>query len=153
MARTRRELLGGARGDGAILRQLADFQEHTLFMYETALRQGRLDDRAARLARTLRDQEQEHLDGLSNALKGYGGRRRYGPLETRLGRGFPGLAAQLEARNVRACYEAIAAIRNVKLLPGVGAIMASDAQHLALWRELLGRDPVPRAFETGARVD
>ena len=153
MARTRRELLGGARGDGAILRQLADFQEHTLFTYETALRQGRLDSRAGRLARTLRDQEREHLEGLSNALKGYGGHRSYGPLQTRLGRDFPGLAAKLEARNVRACYEAIAAIRNEKLLAGVGGIMASDAQDLGQWRRLPGRDPGPKALETGARGD
>ena len=154
MARTRRELLSGARGDGAVLRRLLELQGESLFAYETALRGGRLDRPAAQLARTFRDQEREHIEGLRNALKRHGGTERsYRSGDSPPARGFPAYAVRLEARNVRAAYEAIGTIRNEKLLPGVGSIMASDAQHLTMWRELLGRDPVPEAFETGAQVD
>ena len=152
MAETRRELLAGARGDGAILRRLLVLQLETTLAYDAALRHG-VDGRAARLARALRSQEREHVEGLRNALMEYGGARGIRAAEPRVGRDFAAGAARLEARNVRAGYDAVGAIRNVRLLPGVGAIMASDAQHLALWRELLGRNPVPEAFETGARVD
>ncbi len=161
-AQTRRELLAGARGDEAILRRLLELQLRAAAAYELALAEVEFDRRTAALARALRRHDEEHAGGLINALRGYGGarRRRYtvrdvpGLRRALDGgrRAFAAFAAGLEADSVRACYEAIAAIRNEKLLPGVGAIMASDAQHLAQWRELLGRDPVPRAFETGARA-
>ena len=160
MARTRRELLGGARGDEAILRRLLELQARAGIVYGAALAERRVDGRVASLARTFDRQDGEHFEGLRRALQGYGGHEGvYGGrgdvpgLRTALdggNRGFAAFALRLEARSVRACYEAVAAIRNEKLLPGVGAIMANEAQHLALWRELLGREPVPEALETGA---
>ena len=161
-ARTRRELLRGASSDEAILRRLLELQLEAATAYEVALAEADLEGGTAALVRTLRRQEDEHADGLVNALRGYGGarRRRYragevpglGQALDARGQGFARFAARFEADSVRACYEAIAAIRNEKLLAGVGAIMASEAQHLTLWREVLGRDPVPRAFESGARA-
>ena len=163
MARTRRELLGGARGDEAILVRLLELQARAGIAYGAALADPLVTGRVARLTGVVDRQDREHFEGLRRALQGYGGYKGvYGgrgdvpglrAALDRGNRGFAAFALRLEARNVRACYEAIAAIRNVKLLPGVGAIMASEAQHLALWRELLGRDPVPQAFESGARVD
>ena len=160
---TRRELVARGLGDGPILRRLLELQRHSEVAYEVALRRGRLDRPAARLARTLARQEREHGEGLVRALDGYGGRSTPAPhpadvpgLRRALrggSRAFAAYAVAREADSVHACYEAMGAIRNVKLLAGIGAIMASEAQHLALWRELLGRDPVPQAFETGARVD
>ena len=40
-------------------------------------------------------------------------------------------------------------LTDAKLIELVGAVMCSDAQHLALVRQAAGRDPIPAALETG----
>jgi predicted nucleic acid-binding protein len=56
---------------------------------------------------------------------------------------------ELERAEVLGFSSDLQVLTDAKLIEIVGAVMCSDAQHLALARQAAGRDPIPSAFETG----
>jgi hypothetical protein len=56
---------------------------------------------------------------------------------------------ELERAEVLGFISDLQVLTDTKLIQIVGAVMCSDAQHLALTRQAAGRDPIPSAFETG----
>jgi rubrerythrin len=117
--------------------------EHRLeSAYETALARDAIEPR---LGETLVSHEREHARGLRQALRG---RRepRAGVPPPELGEAlasradFARFAIDLEAETVRAYQDALATLRNDRLLLPLGSIMASGAQHVVALRQAAGQD-------------
>ena len=146
------DALARARDDRSIVTAAIDLEQRAAAAYDSAATGGKLPPALARLARHLRDQEEEHADGLARALRGLGGHRPARPEHQPTppgGRAFGAFALALENRLIRAYYDAMPRLRPGLRQP-LGSIMACEAQHLVALREALGHDPLPRAFETGA---
>jgi rubrerythrin len=60
------------------------------------------------------------------------------------------LALRLEEEAIALHLDAIRLYRNPSMLRPMAGALATDAQHLVLLRQLLGRRPVPEPFERGA---
>ena len=60
------------------------------------------------------------------------------------------LALRLEEEAIARYLDAIRLYRNTAMLRLIAGALGTDAQHLVLLRTLLGREPVPSAFERGA---
>ena len=60
-------------------------------------------------------------------------------------------AIELETAAVAAYLDAHRELVEAKLLQTGASIMASEGQHLVVLRRAVGQDPVPAAFETGAK--
>jgi ferritin-like protein len=134
--------MAAAPSDGDMLERLLQLERRLEAAYEAALRRGVLDQD---LARSLRDQEREHREGLEATLAARG-RQRPGP-----GAGDSGLAAalrsrmafvryalDLEGRAVRAYVDAEASLGDTGLLRPLAAIMTSEAQHQVALRAVVG---------------
>jgi hypothetical protein len=91
----------------------------------------------------------EHVEGLETALRNRGGQQPGEETAPRSGDAGARAALTLETDAVAACYRAIGALRDGRLIPAFAAIMACHGQHLVVLRESLHRDPLPAALETG----
>jgi hypothetical protein len=122
-----------------------------------AARDRRLGRRVRTLAGRFAGHHDDHLTALGFALRGVGAGTPSRPrgvagLSTALTGGdaaFATLALGLEEAGLGACLEAQAVLADPRQALIVGSIATGNAQHLVVLRELLGRDPLPRAFETG----
>jgi Ferritin-like domain len=130
------------RSDLDILERLLVRERRLESAYDAALRRGLLDEE---LALALRDQEREHARGIEMSLAARGRRAPRAPeRDPRLARslnsrdGFGRYALGLEGRAVRAYVDALAGLRDTRLLQPLGAIMASEAQHQVALRMSLG---------------
>jgi hypothetical protein len=110
--------------------------------YDGALRRGVLGEQ---LATSLRDQERDHARGIEMALTARGRRASEAPEpERRLATSlrsraaFAAYALGLEGNAVRGYVDALASLRDTRLLQPLGAIMASEAQHQVALRMTLG---------------
>jgi hypothetical protein len=56
---------------------------------------------------------------------------------------------ELERAELLGFYTDEQVLTDTKLIEVVGAVMCSDAQHLAVVRQMSGLDPIPTALETG----
>jgi rubrerythrin len=109
------------------------------------------------LARELRAQEQEHVDGLTKALRGLGAPVEAEPEEADLGeaksRGeFLAYLYERESSLVANHLREVADLSLPWPRALLGSIVADEAQHLTLLRQALGAGPaesVPKAFESG----
>jgi Ferritin-like domain len=119
--------------------------EHRLeAAYETALARNAIEPR---LGESLLAHEREHARGLGRALAARGGRapRATAP-PPRLGAAFADRAAfarfatDLEAETVSAYQEALATLRDARLLRPLGSIMAAGAQHQVALRQEVGEE-------------
>jgi hypothetical protein len=125
--------------------------------YRAAARDRRLGRRVRTLAGRFAGHHDDHLTALGFALRGVGAGTPSRPrgvagLSTALAGGdaaFATLALGLEEAGIGACLEAQAVLADPRQALIVGSIATGNAQHLVVLRELLGRDPLPRAFETG----
>jgi hypothetical protein len=145
------DALARGRDDRSIVTAAIDLEQRAAAAYDSAATGGKLPLELARLARHLRDQEEEHADGLARALRGLGGRppaRPDPPPSPPAGRAFGAYALALEERLIGAYYNAMPRLRGGLRQP-LGSIMACEAQHLVVLREALGREALPAAFETG----
>ena len=155
-----RGAFAAARSDVEVLRAAVNLEQRAVFTYGAAV--PRLDGRDARLARQFQGQEEQHAAGLSRALRNRGG---HPPPAPRGAGDVPGLSAALsggrtailrfavalEEMAVATYYDAARTLREPRLLASVARIIGNEAQHLAVLREALGRDPVPSAFEGSRR--
>lgn len=173
MSTTRREALAGAAATTLALyapaRALADakqdlskasltvvlqLEQTALVAYEAIANAGIL----APLLREFLDQDRQHADQLSSALQSMGAKPPIPPRRTDI----PGLARAtssrpaaarfaigLELRTIAAYQGAVRNVTDSNLLRTCAGAMGTDAQQLVVLRQLVGQDPVPRAFETG----
>ena len=110
--------------------------------YDRALRRGVLGEQ---LAASLRDQEREHARGIEMTLTARGRRAPDAPepdprlaASLRSRDAFAAYALGLEGRAVRAYVDALASLRDTRLLQPLGAIVTSEAQHEVALRMALG---------------
>jgi rubrerythrin len=107
-----------------------------------------------RAARTFRDQERQHVVRLTAAIKEIGGR----PNAARRSYDFPRLrdedqvllfASQLEDTAIAAYIDALPRLNDGDLRATGAAIVANEAQHLAVLNQARGLRAAPKAFVTG----
>ncbi len=102
----------------------------------------------------LLEQEQEHADALSGAIRDAGGE----PNRAKARYDFPALrsspdvlrfAVDLENTAVAAYIDALPKLTQGDLRGTAAAILTTEAEHIAVLRDALGLEPVPQAFVTG----
>ena len=125
-----------------ILERLLARERRLEAAYEAALRRGALGEA---LALALRDQEREHAHGIELSMAARGRRAPGAPepdpalaASLRSRDAFARYASGLEGRAVRAYVNALASLRDTRLLQPLGAILASEAQHEVALRRFLG---------------
>ena len=155
-----RKSFAQANDDSAVLEAAVGLEQQAVFAYTTAAESGRLG-KSARVARLFAEQEREHAEGLTRALRDRGGSP---PAKPDGVKDVPGLAeatagdalditnfaVELETMAVAAYYDAHGRLSAPELLSTAASIMANEAQHLVVLRQALGKDPSPNAFVTGA---
>ena len=159
-----RNAFAQARGDTAILGRAISLEQVTVLAYDTAIAGGLLSPALTGVMRTLRAHEQEHADRLTTALTDLGGTPPPAPQGIAdVDKAVEGLgdaksqtdvvnfAIELETAAVAAYLDAHRELVEAKLLQTSASIMASEGQHLVVLRRAVGKDPVPAAFETGAK--
>jgi rubrerythrin len=154
---TRRELiaraiaLAGTRGDAGALRAMIRAEQVLIVTYEQLLSGGALTDATGRLATEFLGHERAHLA----ALRGELGRRALPRLPRGLGtvtalsaRQGVQLLVEIERAALSVYYTELARIIDAQLAGTAAAIMANEAQHAAVLRELLSPGKVARAVPT-----
>jgi rubrerythrin len=150
--------------DAEILQRAITLEQVAVIAYDTVLAGGLLTPAVTRIARRLRAHEQQHADALTTALSDLGGTQPSAPQGTadvdkvvkglgavRTQTDVVNFAIELETATVAAYHDAHAKLIETRLLQIGASIMASEGQHLVILRKLVKQDPVPNAFETGAR--
>jgi rubrerythrin len=135
------------RSDADLLEDLLAVEERLITAYEAALRREAMD---RKLAETLRDHENAHVEGLRRALRDAGGAR-----SPRASVPSPELTAALRDRAAFARYAfareadavaryrlAVAQISSPSLRQALGSIMACEAAHEVALRDSLGERPL-----------
>jgi hypothetical protein len=121
---------------------LLALERRLVALYDAGLERRLLDPDTARL---LRDQEREHAHGLEKALAGMGARVPdeviTAPDLTRRG-DFLAAALRLEGDAIAAYVDALAELRNPRLVQPLASIAASEGQHQVILRLLSGRGGV-----------
>jgi rubrerythrin len=105
-----------------------------------------------------RDQEQEHADGLAQAIRDLGGTpnrpkpaREYAPMfgDLRNQEDVLRFAVDLENTAVAAYIDALPKLTSPELRATAAAIVTNEAEHLSVLLGALGEPQVPDAFVTG----
>lgn len=136
------------------------FEQSAWAVLRETVASGVLRPGEVRVVEAMRDRADEHARAVESVLRGFGAtppprarRKEDVPL--------PGFykaatrpdhleyAAAAERGALAAWYGALQQLRQPELLRLGAAAMAADAQHLVVLRGLLGREPLPLAFETG----
>ncbi|MFL5826764.1 MAG: ferritin-like domain-containing protein [Thermoleophilaceae bacterium] len=132
--------------DHQLLEELVRLETESARIYAIGAREKTLSARLRELLGEMAKQEQAHVDALNAALKrnpSKAGSRMKAP---------EGRAAVLrrasaqEQRLLSAAESATRQLSKASLAALVASTMANDAQHLALLRLELGKDPLPSAF-------
>jgi rubrerythrin len=109
-------------------------------------------------ARTIRDQELEHVARLEELIRGLGGTTARPRSPEEYARSFPRLesaddalrfAADLEERLVRAYLDALTHLPDSELRRAAAEIAAEEGAHLAVVHVMSGAAPAPQPFVTG----
>jgi hypothetical protein len=124
--------------------------------YRTAARQLTGAERA--LADLLGEHEREHARRLAGAIEDLGGRPNGPRPAAEYAEGFPALrdreaalsfAVDVENTAVAAYIDSLPKLFSANLRAEAAAIVTSEAQHLTVLLDALGRPTVPDAFVTG----
>jgi ferritin-like protein len=110
------------------------------------------------IARLFRNQERQHQAALTSALRQMGGSPSASVDQNALGglaaaasrRDRAQFAIDLENTAVRAYEDAHRKLRDARVMQLATSILGNEAQHLAILRQIAGREPVPSAFERGS---
>lgn len=158
-----RDAFAQASGDAAVLEQAINLEQVAGIAYDTVIAGGLLSPAALRVAKRFREHEREHAKTLSTALTDLGGTPLAPPAgaadvdkvvkglsEVRTQADVVNFLIELELAAVAAYHEAHGKLLETRLLQTSASIMANEGQHLVVLRKLVGADPVPNAFETGA---
>jgi len=115
---------------------------------------GKLKGDLLQVAKLFLEHEQEHADGLAAAIKDAGGK----PNRAKASYDFPRLGSQddvlrfaieLENTAIAAYIDALAKLGKGDLRATATAIIANEAEHVAVLLGALGEEPVPDAFVVG----
>jgi rubrerythrin len=140
------------QADVEILNGALDLELMAVAAYKVAA--GQMRGSVLEVGKTFLAQEQEHADGLSAAIKDAGGT----PNRAKSTYGFPELRSQddalkfavdLENTAIAAYIDALPKLTQGDLRATAAAIVTSEAEHVAVLLDALGRDPMPDAFVTG----
>ncbi len=142
-------------GDAAILNQILSRQSAAIEAYRETL--PALKGRVLALAELFRAQEQEHVDGLLEALRGLAEKAEPEPelIEAeglRTGADHLHFFYEIESATIDAELSAVANLTSPAARTLLASTVANQAQHLVLLRRALGARPlatVPAPFETG----
>jgi rubrerythrin len=158
-----RSAFAASNGDADILAKAITLERVAVLAYGVAIDSKLLSPTLASVARRFRGHEQQHADALVTALVDLGGSPPAPPTvkdidgvvkgieDVRSQADVASFAIELEMAAVAAYYDAHSKLVDAKLLQTGASIMANEAQHLVVLRQAVKRDPVPHAFETGAR--
>ena len=153
---------GGASADELRERDLRllgsalDLENTVLAAYTAGA--GLLAGRAAQALAEVREQERLHAARLARVIRASGGRTNPPKTPEEYARSFPRLrtgrdalrfAVDLENASIRLYLESLPFLSEPGLRQAVASIATSEAGHAAVFREQLGRPPVPDAFVTG----
>src|SRR5215207_6698537 len=128
----------------------ADFYKQAAFYKEAAKIDG-LSDQAVEYVETFGDEEQQHVDTLSNTIMQLGGKPvkapgvDFGDLSSE--KAFLKLAVTFEDTGVSAYNGAAPSIKSKEVLAAAGSIVQVEARHAAAIRLLAKEDPAPDAFD------
>ena len=147
--------------DASILEGAIAIEQTAVVAYASAYDSGWLSKPVADFVRLFREQEREHAEALSGALREVGGVVPSPPAPAELpGFGsvrnqedFLGFAVRLENLAVAVYVDAQRKLLSPDLLRLATQIMSNEGQHLVVLRQALGAGPaasVPEAFEAGA---
>ena len=127
----------------------------TIDAYEFGLRL--LHGQSAAAVRQMRGQAQEHVDGMTKAIRGLGGQVEAEEDELDLSEvkdetGFLTFAYELEAAAIAAYNDTVVGLQTSAPRRVSASIAANKAQHLVILRQLLGAgllESFPEAFDGG----
>jgi hypothetical protein len=127
----------------------------TIAAYESGLRL--LHGKSAAAVRQMRGQAQEHIDGMTKAIRGLGGEVEAEAEELDLSEvkdetGFLTFAYELESAAIAAYNDTVVGLQTSAPRRVSASIAANKAQHLVILRQLLGADLLesfPEAFDGG----
>jgi rubrerythrin len=143
------------QADVEILNGALDLELMAVAAYKVAA--GQMKGAVLEVGKTFLAQEQEHADGLSAAIEDAGGT----PNRAKSSYDFPELRSQndalrfavdLENTAIAAYIDALPKLTQGDLRATAAAIVTSEAEHVSVLLDALGRDPVPGAFVTGKAV-
>jgi hypothetical protein len=145
-----------ARRDLRLVGRGLDLENTVIAAY--AAGEGLLSDSALGSSRAIVSQEREHAARLERLVRDLGGRPTPPKTDDEYARSFPRLRGQRDALRfavdvenmaVRFYIEALPKLSDPELRRLAASILTSEAEHAALLRAELGRQPVPDAFVTG----
>ncbi len=140
------------QADVEILNGALDLELLAVAAYKTGA--ARLRGSVLDIGKQFLGQEQEHADGLAAAIKDAGGT----PNRAKSSYDFPELRSQtdvlrfavdLENTAIAAYIDALPKLSKGDLRSTAAAIITNEAEHVAVWLDALGSEPVPAAFVTG----
>jgi rubrerythrin len=140
------------QADVEILNSALDLELMVVAAYKAGA--AHLKGDALALGKLFLEQEQEHVDGLSTAIKDADGT----PNRAKTDYPFPTLRTQadvlrfavdLENTAIAAYIDALPKLSDGDLRATAASIITNEAEHLSLLLDALGRDPTPSAFVTG----
>jgi rubrerythrin len=143
---------GGSEGDVEILNSALDLELMAVAAYTAGAEL--LEGDVLEVGQQFLEQEQEHADGLSTAIRDLGGT----PNEARAMYDFPELGSQedvlrfaveLESTAVAAYIDALPKLTSGELRGTAAAIVTNEAEHIAVLLGALDMPQVPDAFVTG----
>lgn len=149
---------GGGPRDVEVLNAALDLEYAAAAAYSGLA--GLLEGEALELGRLLAGQEEEHANGIAQAIRDLGGTPgeprtedeyadELGIADLRDQRAALRFALDLEDRAVTMYIEALPKLTSGPLRGTVAAIVTNEAQHISVLLELLGREQLPGAFVTG----
>jgi hypothetical protein len=140
-----------APGDVNVLNRLLEVEYHAIAAYTAGLPFLLRPERKA--AKQFLGQEVTHASTLAGLIKQAGGKAITPSVSYDLGRprraDILALLQELEAQQLAAYIQMIPELTHGKLRSTAAAIMANDAQHLAVLRQERGQSPIPSPFATG----
>ena len=156
------------RGEVGILQDALELELLAVYVYDAGIKSGLLDPSLVATIGGLREHEQQHADAIGASLEALGGGRPPAPktpedadaVLTRRGAAgrltavstrddFFALAHEVEMLQVAGYVQAAGDLGDVRLIQTTASIAAAQGAHLVVLRDLLGRELVPVALETG----
>jgi hypothetical protein len=139
--------------DVEVLNRSLDLEHEAIAAYTAGI--PLLGGRAKEAAKRFLDQELSHSGELAGLVKQAGGKPHKPKPVYDLGQphddhGVLSLLHELERRELRLYLQAVTQVSPGSVRAAVAAVLANDAQHLAILRSSLKLDPIPSAFVTGA---
>jgi len=149
---------GGSEGDIEILNFALTLEYLEAAFYEQAQKEAKLSSEVADLAKLVGGHEQEHVDGLTQAIEDLGGKPVAAP-GVDFGDAFSSeeaflaLGVTFEDTGVSAYNGAGPMIESKELLAVAGQIVQIEGRHAAAIRFAAGEQPAPDAFDPTLTVD